>query len=49
MSKRMIAAIAVLAISASGALAKEVKVGIVLPYTGVNAEMSQQMQRGMDL
>jgi branched-chain amino acid transport system substrate-binding protein len=49
MSKRMIAAIAALAVSASGALAQEVKVGIVLPYTGVNAEFSQQMQRGMDL
>jgi branched-chain amino acid transport system substrate-binding protein len=49
MSKRMIAAIAALAVSASGALAKDVKVGIVLPYTGVNAEFSQQMQRGMDL
>ena len=49
MSKRMIAAIAALAVSASGAWAQDVKVGIVLPYTGVNAEFAQQMQRGIDL
>jgi branched-chain amino acid transport system substrate-binding protein len=49
MFKRMIGAIAALAVSTGGAMAKDVKVGIVLPYTGVNAEFAQQMQRGMDL
>jgi branched-chain amino acid transport system substrate-binding protein len=45
----MIAAIAALAITTSGALAQEVKVGIVLSYTGVGAEFAQQMDRGMEL
>ena len=49
MSRRMIAGIAVLAITTSGALAQEVKVGIVLSYTGVGAEFAQQMDRGMEL
>src|ERR1700691_6633400 len=53
MSKRMIAAIAALAVSAGGAMtqqasAQEVKVGVVLPYTGVGAELAQQMDRGME-
>ena len=38
MSKRMIATIVALAVSAGGSLAQEVKVGVVLPYTGVGAE-----------
>jgi branched-chain amino acid transport system substrate-binding protein len=45
----MIAAIAALAITTSGALAQEVKVGVVLPYTGVGAEFAQQMDRGLEL
>jgi branched-chain amino acid transport system substrate-binding protein len=45
----MIAAIAALAITTSGALAQEVRVGIVLSYTGVGAEFAQQMDRGMEL
>jgi branched-chain amino acid transport system substrate-binding protein len=45
----MIAGIAALAITTSGALAQEVKVGIVLSYTGVGAEFAQQMDRGMEL
>src|SRR6516162_6579335 len=49
MSRRMIAAIAALGITTSGALAQEVKVGIVLSYTGVGAEFAQQMDRGMGL
>ena len=49
MSRRMIAAIATLAITTSGALAQEVRVGIVLSYTGVGAEFAQQMDRGMEL
>ncbi len=39
MSKRMIAAIAALAVSAVPASAQDVKVGLVLPYTGVGAEL----------
>jgi branched-chain amino acid transport system substrate-binding protein len=45
----MIAAIAALALSTSAALAQEVKVGVVLPYTGIGAELAQQMDRGMEL
>ena len=39
MPKRMIAAIAALAFSAGAALAQEVKVGVVLPFTGIGAEL----------
>ena len=49
MSQRMIAAIVALAVSAGGASAREVKVGVVLPYTGVGAEFAQQMDRGLEL
>jgi len=54
MSKRTIAAIAAVTISASTALlqqatAQEVKVGVVLPYTGVGAELAQQIDRGLEL
>ena len=49
MSKRMIAAIVALAVSAGGSSAQEVKVGVVLPYTGVGAEFAQQMDRGLEL
>ncbi len=49
MLKRMIAAGAALAISAGGALAQEIKVGVVLPYTSVNAETAQQMDHGIDM
>src|ERR1700694_5770591 len=57
MSKRMIAAIAataVMTVSAGlattrNAAAQEVKVGVILPYTGVGAEFAQQMDRGMEL
>jgi branched-chain amino acid transport system substrate-binding protein len=45
----MIAAIVALAVSAGGASAQEVKVGVVLPYTGVGAEFAQQMDRGLEL
>jgi branched-chain amino acid transport system substrate-binding protein len=48
MSKRVIAAIAVLIVSAGTALAQEVKVGLILPYTGVGAELAQQMDRGIE-
>ena len=54
MCKRMIAAAAALSISASAALvqtasAQDVKVGVVLPFTGVGAELAQQIDRGMEL
>jgi len=54
MCKRMIAAAAALTISASVALvqtasAQDVKVGVVLPFTGVGAELAQQIDRGMEL
>ena len=48
MSKRIIAAIAALAVSSSMALAQEVKIGLILPYTGVGAELAQQMDRGIE-
>jgi branched-chain amino acid transport system substrate-binding protein len=49
MPKRMTAAIAAVALSTSAALAQQVKVGVVLPYTGIGAELAQQMDRGMEL
>ena len=49
MSRRLMAAIATLTISAGGALAQEIKVGVVLPYTGIGAEFARQMDRGMEL
>jgi branched-chain amino acid transport system substrate-binding protein len=60
MSKRILAAIAatmaataVMTVSAGLALsqpaaAQEVKVGLILPYTGVGAELAQQMDRGIE-
>ncbi len=54
MSKRMNSVIAALVIAVSAATvqqasAQEVKVGVVLPYTSVNAETAQQMDRGMEM
>ena len=54
MSKRMIAAVAATAVAAGltmtqAASAQEVKVGVILPYTGVGAELAQQIDRGMEL
>jgi branched-chain amino acid transport system substrate-binding protein len=37
-----------LALTASTALAQEVKVGVALPYTGIGAELAQQIDRGME-
>jgi branched-chain amino acid transport system substrate-binding protein len=37
-----------LALTASTALAQEVKVGVALPYTGIGAELAQQVDRGME-
>ena len=49
MSKRVMVAITALSISGGAALAQEVKVGVVLPYTGIGAEFARQMDRGMEL
>src|ERR1700722_7017550 len=54
MSKRMIAAVAATVVAAclamtQAASAQEVKVGVILPYTGVGAELAQQIDRGMAL
>jgi branched-chain amino acid transport system substrate-binding protein len=43
------AAFAALAVSAGAASAQEVKVGVILPYTGIGAEFAQQMDRAMHL
>jgi branched-chain amino acid transport system substrate-binding protein len=48
MSKRIITALAVLTMTAGGAMAQEIKVGVVLPYTGIGAELAQQINRGME-
>jgi branched-chain amino acid transport system substrate-binding protein len=55
MSRRTLAAVAAVAAMALGAggatsqaLAQKVKVGVTLPYTGVGAELAQQMDRGME-
>jgi branched-chain amino acid transport system substrate-binding protein len=52
MSKRMFAAIVAGAVAttlATAATAQDVKVGVVLPYSGVGAELAQQMDRGLEL
>jgi branched-chain amino acid transport system substrate-binding protein len=50
MSKRMIvAAVAAGLAMTQAASAQEVKVGVILPYTGVGAELAQQIERGMEL
>ena len=43
MFKRVLAASAALAFSACIAQAQEVKVGVVLPFTGIGAELGQQI------
>ena len=45
---RLVAA-ATLAACAAGAAAQTVKIGVVLPYTGVGAEFGQQVDRGMQV
>jgi len=49
MIKRIVGAAASLALALGWAQAQEVKVGVNLPYTGVAAENSQQIDRGMEL
>jgi branched-chain amino acid transport system substrate-binding protein len=48
MLKRIIMAAASLALTAGWAQAQEVKVGVVLPYTGIGAEFAQLVDRGME-
>jgi branched-chain amino acid transport system substrate-binding protein len=48
MTKRLILA-AALALAAGVAQAQEVKVGLVVPYTGVGAELGQAIDRGAEL
>jgi branched-chain amino acid transport system substrate-binding protein len=49
MIKRIAAATAALVASACLAQAQEVKVGVVLPFTGIGAEFAQQIDRGMEM
>jgi len=49
MIKRIAAVLAALALTAAGAEAQEVKVGVNLPYTGIGAEFAQLVDRGMEL
>src|SRR5262245_61126000 len=49
MTKPFLAVIATLLLTASGAQAQEVKVGVNLPYTGIGAEFAQQVDKGMEL
>ncbi len=49
MMKRILAATAALALSASISQAQEVKVGVVLQYSGLGAELAQQIDRGIEL
>lgn len=49
MIKRIVAATAAFAMSACLAQAQEIKVGVVLPYTGIGAEFAKQMDQGMEM
>ena len=49
MLNKLTAVFAGLALAAGVAQAQEVKVGVVLPYTGIGAEFAQQGDRGMEL
>lgn len=49
MFKRLIMSAVALTAAAGVAAAQEVKVGVVLPYTGIGAELGQQIDRGMEL
>ena len=48
MMKRVLMASAALALSAALAQAQEVKLGLIAPYTGVGAELGQQIDRGVE-
>jgi branched-chain amino acid transport system substrate-binding protein len=45
----MVAAFAALAVSVGAASAQEGKVGLILPYTVIGAELAQQMDRAVEL
>jgi branched-chain amino acid transport system substrate-binding protein len=45
---KSVAFVSALALTAGVAQAQEVKVGVVLPYTGIGAEFGQQIDRGME-
>src|SRR5262245_16030043 len=47
MLKRVLVASAALALSAALAQAQEVKIGLVAPFTGIGAELGQQIDRGV--
>jgi branched-chain amino acid transport system substrate-binding protein len=49
MLKKSILSAAILAAATGMSAAQEVKVGVVLPYTGIGAEFAQQVDRGMEL
>ncbi len=49
MLKRILAASAAVAMSACFAQAQEVKVGLVASFTGIGAELGQQIERGAEL
>jgi branched-chain amino acid transport system substrate-binding protein len=48
MFKRFVVTAAALGLAGSLAHAQEVKVGVVLTYTGVGAELAQQVDRGIE-
>jgi len=48
MIKQAALSAAIVAAATALASAQEVKVGVVLPYTGIGAEFGQQVQRGME-
>ncbi len=49
MFKQLLAAASVLALSAAGAAAQTIKVGVPLPFTGIGAEFAQQSMNAMEL
>jgi branched-chain amino acid transport system substrate-binding protein len=49
MAKRIVMAGLALGLAAGMAQAQEIKVGLVLPYTGVGAELAQPIDRGAEL
>lgn len=48
MIKRVVMASAALVLSAALAHAQEVKIGLVAPFTGIGAELGQQIDRGVE-
>ncbi len=49
MKMRIAAAAAALSLIGGAAAAQEVKIGVALPYSGVGAELGQQVDRGIEL